>query len=62
MAKRSTGSRSYVVRNPRGIPKGTRIIKSADGKEYHEGDSVSEDQIAESALRPWLERGQIEEK
>tara|TARA_Y100000310_G_scaffold259499_1_gene268184 strand:- start:2256 stop:2465 length:210 start_codon:yes stop_codon:yes gene_type:complete len=58
--RRTTGSKRYKVLNPRGIEKGVRILKGSDGAEYREGDTVSADQIPESALQPWLDRGQIE--
>lgn len=31
----------YQVANPRGLPEGTRILATEDGKEFREGDAIN---------------------
>ena len=56
-----TGTKRYVVQNPRNIPRGTRVARN-EGKEFHEGDTISSDEIDETTQKAWLARGQIKEQ
>tara|TARA_R110000824_G_scaffold61083_3_gene162840 strand:- start:1404 stop:1595 length:192 start_codon:yes stop_codon:yes gene_type:complete len=58
--KKATGSKRYVLQNPRNIPKGTRIAREG-GTEFGEGQTFSGDNLSDETLKAWLARGQIRE-
>ncbi len=59
--RRMTGSKGYVMANPRGVAEDQRIARTEDGKEFHEGDRISADEISDVTAKAWLARGQIVE-
>ena len=69
--------KTYIVRNPRGIPKGIVILSwrppakpntplievvSSEAQDWYEGDTFAPpDGMGESDVKDWLESGFIEE-